>query len=259
MHLTLDHDSLASALNGLDYTRSDMLKHFFGEIELSALVQRLWHSTNLRPIVSRNGILSHVKHGPDPEDHSARTDFFDYHCDGAYLERLPDICVLYCVQSGSFEIPTHFVDTRTVVKSILKRGVDPRALSLIEQSYKSRFGNLQHRKILGRHPRSGELVLHCSVGVGKLKCPKNRFGVSLDEEELTNLWLLIQEEIRSSPAVVEHWTKGKLVVWDNHTYLHGRLTNLTDLNRELVRLWLSLSSQFPKVSSRPIKDIDKAA
>jgi hypothetical protein len=230
-------DELVTILQELDYSKSGLLGIFSGQLDVQDIEHKFRTPNWLSLVASRDGFISKIRHSSDADDHSARTDFFDYHCDGAYLNRLPDICVLYCTNSGAELTPTYFVDTRNILKRLSSLGIDAETLRSLDFVYRGRSGTINRRPLATKHPYTNELVLNCCVGIGNLKQRSTDRRFQKDELELGCIWAIIQKEIRAAAPIVVHWTTGACVVWDNHTYLHARMASSPDHNRELVRFW----------------------
>ncbi|CAN0090514.1 unnamed protein product, partial [Phaeothamnion confervicola] len=69
-------------------------------------------------VYSHDGPFSTVRHGSDPLDQSARTEHFDFHTDGLYLNEPPHYCALHCINAGKHSASTVFVDSREVLASL---------------------------------------------------------------------------------------------------------------------------------------------
>jgi alpha-ketoglutarate-dependent taurine dioxygenase len=52
-----------------------------------------------------------ARHKEDPTDHSNRTTFFDWHCDGLYLPKPPRFALLHCLNPGNGQAKTELANT----------------------------------------------------------------------------------------------------------------------------------------------------
>src|SRR6185437_6378333 len=101
----------------IDTTQSGLLEVHRGVVWESddVFLRRLAESTQFTVISSiHDGIVSTVKDQPDTTglDRSHQSTNFGWHKDGLAKKQLPEICMLYCVDSGNRpDVITVFTDT----------------------------------------------------------------------------------------------------------------------------------------------------
>jgi alpha-ketoglutarate-dependent taurine dioxygenase len=178
---------------------------------------------------------SDVREMSSPGDNSASTAYFGYHYDGAYLRNQPDFCGLFCISSGRGDSPTGFLRAADLLASVVEKGTPLDILQRIEWSYLDRWHRSVRQPLVQRHPRTGELLLRCSVGAGGLEWTGDAVGHS--PSLLQRIWSQISDAARELPPVLHHWQMGDFAWWDNRRFLHARLANERDPRRFLKRVW----------------------
>jgi alpha-ketoglutarate-dependent taurine dioxygenase len=193
-----------------------------------------------RLIESSDGQVSDVLHRPDHSDRSARTDAFDFHNDGLYLNEPPDYCALYCLDHGDGDIPTTFVESCRILKRLEASGVSLQTLSSLRQAYVDRRGMRHAYDIVRPHPRLGHPTLQYFDGDGDLHTSPLKLFPLMGSEDLREIRGLIHGCIRECQSQWEslHWKRGHFVVWDNYAFLHARPSTKIDLRRHLKRFWI---------------------
>lgn len=234
--MPLGIQELVATLRGRELGGSGFLLAAFVDTDADKLLDCFRDRSALSLVDGHEGPISTVWHGPSLADKSSRTEAFDYHVDGVYLERLPDFVALYCLDPGRGDSPTTFVDSRTLLKAVLADGLDIETLADISDHYLDRSGATVERPILNRHPRTGEWVLNYYNGPGRFVTRRGA-DRALERRTLDSVKELLGEHLTGIAPQRHHWGRGLFLMWDNHTFLHGRLADAPDQNRKLLRAW----------------------
>jgi hypothetical protein len=216
-----------------------LLVRFTADFDARSFVDAASCDCKFRLIDSSDGKFSDVLHLSDRSDRSARTDAFDFHNDGLYLNEPPDYCALYCLDPGDCDIPTAFAESCEILRKLEASGVPLQALLGLQQAYVDRRGMQHAYDIVRRHPRSGHPILQYFDGEGELLIPDLEPCPLVRSQDLREIKTLIHRCIRECKWEFLHWEKkGHFVVWDNYAFLHARLSTKIDLRRHLVRFWI---------------------
>ena len=240
-----DHVASAKELHSaiLAFNQMPTLTSLRLDLEVAALTSALKSDPCYDLVRSSEGHVSFVRQGSEPSDRSARTETFDFHTDGLYLVDPPDCCGLFCLDEGRGDIPTVFVDSRTVLRRLVGSGVSLEFLLNVKQGYTDRRGQRHVYNIVRRHPRFSFPVLQYFSGRDALT--KNSHFSSDNDEELTQLKERIDFYIADTASTRIGWSKKLFVVWDNYTYLHARPSVSPDPCRILARYWLKKIDRQP--------------
>lgn len=193
----------------------------------------------LRVISSSDGLISTVEEHGDPVDFSRQTGSFDLHTDGLYLDTPPDYVLLYCVDSGSANTPTLIADSRAVIEQLRKSNA-LEILNRLDIINYNKVGRPFSRPLVQRHPRSHELVLN--LGTRAFLQPRlhpDEIASSPSLRQITNAAGRLYQALDRAIIKQHRWSVGDLLVFDNYSYLHGRVAEQIDRQRKLLRVWLS--------------------
>jgi alpha-ketoglutarate-dependent taurine dioxygenase len=206
------------------------VSHFLGYVEASSL----------QVIPSHEGPVSTVIEEWHPVDCSKQTTHFDLHTDGLYRYRVPDLVALYCENPGRGDSPTRFADTRPACRE-LETGGAMSVLRRCQIAYIGRDGRHFPSSLVQRHPVSGEEVLN--LAARGYVCPKFD-GSSVPSIREINEAVSEMYAALDRAVVLSHgWTRGRIVLCDNYTYVHGRDAKAPDTDRVLLRIWLSVKKR----------------
>jgi alpha-ketoglutarate-dependent taurine dioxygenase len=229
---------LLDQLATLELEKNDLLVRFNADFEPQSFVDAARYSSKFGLTDSSDGKVSNVLHRQNPLDRSARTDTFDFHNDGLYLDDPPYYCALYCIDPGDGDIPTVFVESSKVLDRLAAMGISLQALSSVQQAYIDRRGAHHVYDIIRAHPRTGYAVLQYFDGKGELLASDSKPRPSERSGELEEIKAAIHRCICECSWESQSWKKGHFVVWDNYAFLHARLCTKTDLRRHLARFWI---------------------
>ena len=200
----------------------------------------------LTSISSSDGDVSHVKENPAAAaaDNSASSRHFSLHSDGIYLPKVPEIVVLHCVNPGTSEIPTIFVDTKDIIDTLESIDRLDEAKEY-DHVFRNKEGTDFVRPLVEMNPKSGESVMN--VAIGSPQCHlQPAAGSSRTQAEANAFYDLLDEIAAEDAAVLPHtWEKNDAVVFDNLRLVHGRglpehkTLEISDIQRHLHRIWLS--------------------
>jgi alpha-ketoglutarate-dependent taurine dioxygenase len=200
----------------------------------------------IRATPSNDGLISIVEQSNDVTDYSRQTAFFDLHKDGLYKKQIPDYVLLYCVEPGSEDSPTVFSDTRQVASQV-NSVPDLEILRKLEVVYLSRNGNSYARPVIANHPRSGEMIINVAARAFLRPSELDTENVPIPSlRDLAKASTKMFEKLEEAIVFRHRWKKGDIVIFDNNTYVHGRYASKRDVERKLVRIWLSLDNPYTK-------------
>lgn len=193
------------------------------------------HLAGFDPVSSADGIISVVKETEAINDNSASSMPFDYHYDGAYLVKSPDICALFCINPGTSNTRTVFSDAHKAYLELLKMGYKETSLTGVLWSYKDRNGDLIESPIIQYHPVIKTPLLRCGILSNVCLRSVENSGEVIDHSQLL---VAIRSAIYKSEIWDYKMESGNLLLWDNWRYLHSRRSNKINPSREILRLWL---------------------
>jgi Taurine catabolism dioxygenase TauD, TfdA family len=116
-------EDLFEELAALEQDDDEVLARCNADFEPQSLVDAARYSNKFRLIRSSDGEVSDVLHRQDPSDRSARSDAFEFHNDGLYLNSPPYYCALYCLNPGDSDIPTVFVESSKILSKLAVAGI----------------------------------------------------------------------------------------------------------------------------------------
>ena len=187
-------------------------------------------------VLTREGSrTSDVRETSSSGDNSASTAFFGYHYDGAYLKDQPDYCGLYCVTPGRGDSPTAFLRAADLLTKVVTASAPLEVLRKIDWVYVDRWRKSVRQPLVQDHPRTGEPLLRCSVGVGTLRWADT--SEDLSSPLLRQVWSQISDAAQELRPIVHPWRRGDFAWWDNRMFLHARLAHERDAQRHLKRVW----------------------
>jgi alpha-ketoglutarate-dependent taurine dioxygenase len=242
----LSTEQFCQELAGIDFREEGPRIRTYGvdmdpELMLGALVA----SDELEPITSSDGLISHVRENPSAHaaDNSGSSRYFSLHTDGQYLPTVPEMAVLYCVDPGTSEIPTVFVDTKDILAILQRRDLLQQARGY-EHVFRNKHGRDFVRPLIETKPGSDELVMN--VALASPQCHLRPVeGSDRTQQDADTFYNLLQEIAEQDIATQSHtWRQNDAVVFDNQRLVHGRgLPEQRDLDtsdseRHLLRMWI---------------------
>jgi alpha-ketoglutarate-dependent taurine dioxygenase len=234
-------------LIGIDFNQEGpRIRTYSVELDPASLIGSLSVSNVLMSIESSDGAVSHVRDNPaaGTADNSASSRYFFLHTDGKYLQEVPEMVVLHCVDPGTSEIPTVFVDTKDIMDVLQKtdRLDEARGYEFI---FRNKGGINFVRPLIEINPVNSESVMNIAVGSPQchLRPQDDSDRTQREADEFYDLLEAIVEE--DVPIASHTWRRNDAVVFDNSRLIHGRglaehkSLEISDVQRHLHRIWLS--------------------
>ena len=184
-----------------------------------------------------DGDHSVVQDRERPLDYSQRGGFFDLHQDGMAQKHIPDMGILYCDNPGQRLNPTVFCDTTEIIEKLRLNSPHRfdvlRALDFI---YLDKSGQETQHPLTDRHALTDQLFINLgSRGYVRQKSVIEAPSIREMSDLLSEVFALAEQA-----TFYRHcWSKGDLVLWDNHRLLPGRGGATIDRDRRLVRFILN--------------------
>jgi alpha-ketoglutarate-dependent taurine dioxygenase len=168
-------------------------------------------------------------HKEDPTDYSNRTNFFDWHCDGLYLQKPPRFALLHCLNPGNGQARTELAETSQVLSKL--RPSSLRTLGKLRSHYIGHGGSFDHPILT-----SGGMLLASRGYVSPLPDLPFEDHPSIREinETLSELYDHLDDN-----AVPYQWNIGGTLIFDQYQYMHRRNSAIIDRDRKLIRLWFT--------------------
>jgi len=209
---------------------SDLISDFSPEL----LVANSGHH-NFSVISSSDGPVSRVFQGSDRRDLSQQTGAFGWHKDGLYHTRLPQLVLLYCEDAGRGDSDTRLADCAQAW-DLLDPAVreDWHQLELV---YIGRDGQRFPRPLVEPHSRTGQQLINASQRALVRPAPP---AIGANRREVLDE---IGEKLDLTRVHSQRWEAGAILVFDNERFAHARVASAPDLQRKLVRIWLSPERQ----------------
>lgn len=222
------------------------IRTFSVDLDPVAFIGSLSVGNVFMPIASSDGTVSHVRENPlaSAADNSATSRYFSLHTDGKYLPEVPEMVVLHCVDPGTSEIPTVFVDTKDIIDTL--QGIDrldeAKEYDLV---FRNKDGIDFVRPLLEINPKNGEPVMN--IAIASPQCHLRPLADSDRTQANANKFYDLLEKIAEAdiPTSLHIWKKSDAVVFDNLRLVHGRglpehkTLETSDFQRHLHRIWLS--------------------
>lgn len=199
----------------------------------------------LSPISSSDGPVSHVRENPlaSLADNSATSKYFSLHTDGKYLPNVPEMVLLHCINPGTSEIPTVFVDTKDIIEKLqeIERLDEAKEYDLV---FRNKDGVDFIRPVLETNPKNGEPVMNVALASPQCQLVPaiNSTKTASDAKNYYDLLDKIAED--DIPTFAHIWEQDDAVVFDNLRLIHGRglpehkILQTSDFQRHLHRIWL---------------------
>lgn len=197
----------------------------------------------LKVISSRDGPISVVFDSNDPKDFSRQTGQFDWHKDGLYLDKLPEVMMLYCVDPGRGNTPTVVGDCEALFD--VASPAEQRQFQELELVYIGPEGEQFPRPLVERHPRTGRSVLN----IGQRAIVRPRFEGHSTAPDLRSVLPKLRDRLNEGQIFTQTWHAGDLLMVDNMQFAHARRADCPDPDRRLLRLWFSRTG-MPDVSGK---------
>jgi alpha-ketoglutarate-dependent taurine dioxygenase len=222
------------------------IRTFSVDLDPVAFIGSLSVGNVLTPIASSDGIVSHVRENPlaSTADNSGTSRYFSLHTDGKYLPEVPEMVVLHCVNPGTSEIPTVFVDTKDIIDTLqdIDRLDEAKEYDLI---FRNKDGLDFIRPLLEINPKNGEPVMN--IAIASPQCHLRPLADSgRTQADADKFYALLEKIAEEDISTLPHtWRKNDAVVFDNLRLVHGRglpehkMLEISDFQRHLHRIWLS--------------------
>jgi alpha-ketoglutarate-dependent taurine dioxygenase len=187
-------------------------------------------------VACRNGLYSVVSEHFDQLNPAPISGALELHTDGLYCDAVPDLVLMYCDQPGTRCIRTMFADSCRAIELLRAAGM----LQPIEQlkvCYQFNPGDEKLHSLIAHHPRSGEPVIH--LGPNGLVREAAR-GATIPLDDVEECMQALYQALEASIVLRHTWSRGDLVAFDNHRFTHGRAPGPVDVDRRLIRVWLTM-------------------
>jgi alpha-ketoglutarate-dependent taurine dioxygenase len=213
--------------------------HFIIDLELDEMKANLKDTARFRKVASSDGAFSIVENLNEPDNYSANTFRFAAHTDGLARPIPPMFSMLYCISDGSSASETYFLDTFAIAQKMQQNYADAyEVIKRLEQVYIKNNGQTFARPFVEAHPISGMDILNITLGRAFTR-PREDLKVMQipHQEESVQALICLFNLMKEHQGLRHHWTKGDLIIWDNHRFIHGR-DNVSDcIGRKLLRVW----------------------
>jgi alpha-ketoglutarate-dependent taurine dioxygenase len=226
---------LATVKRLIDEARNGCILFSSGSVDPEVLIR---HKLELKLTESNDGYHSIVKDAQEASDDFSKTSHsFDFHVDGLYLEPVPSVVILACVEGGDQGIKTCFLDSRIIAKKLISefgQGICDEFLV----NYVGRGNSVYQKDLLFTHGVTHEI---CMRWGSRIFLSPNVRTLQLSQIPSIRRIHLVQDfilcSIRDLPKQVCEWEAGKIAVIDNHAFLHSRVSQSRDYNREINRFF----------------------
>lgn len=187
----------------------------------------------------RSGLYSYVCESEDRANPVAYSNCVELHTDGLYNNEIPSLCILYCLNPGDRGAPTVFADTRAALRT-LNDTIALRTINQLEAVYD--FGDREVvRGLISDHPSNREKVVYLASNA--YVRPQRNASYQPTLQEIVAGLRELYEALKSTIVLQHAWKPNDLIVFDNHSFLHGRAPAPSDVQRRLLRIWLSEAMQ----------------
>jgi alpha-ketoglutarate-dependent taurine dioxygenase len=211
------------------------------DVSTALLSDWIRSSQNYRLVKSSEGDVAFVRDAGESLDYSANAKYFAAHTDGLYYTVPPQFSVLACLDPGSAQVPTFFIDTTKAI-DILK-GCDSPALTTLrklDQVFLGRDGSEYRRRLIEINPLTEEEAMNITLGRAYVR---PSMGLSMadvpHQKEIAEALQLLFVSLETATVLEHRWTLGDVLVWDNHRFIHGRPDASRSAGRLLARAWFS--------------------
>lgn len=248
---TLSTDSFYKELSNIDFRENGpRIRTFSVDLEPRRLVELVSANTKFTMIESSDGVISHVKETlhANPLDNSKSSGYFVLHTDGNYLEKVPEIVILHCIDPGKSEMPTVFLDTEELL-NLLKVENKLDEAKEYQFVFKNKKGIEYRRPLVEEHSITGELLMNIAIASAQchLEASLESTKTQIDADRFYELLgTLVEKKLTRIPF---YWKKNDVVVFDNLKLIHGRglpeqnHTEFVDTERHLCRMWLDYNDE----------------
>lgn len=158
------------------------------------------------------------------------------HWDGAFY-REPRFLLFYCTESQGKGGETLFLNTESLWESLTED--EKRDCSQITLTYRTQklahYGGEIRVPLVQKHPETGRTIMRIAERVETRLNPVELeiSGIPEGEEFYQHL---IQKIYQGTHLKEHRWSKGDVLICDNHTYLHGRNALGSNLKRSFKRI-----------------------
>lgn len=235
----LSATELVTELDTEDVLESGVLKEYSVELRLDEFWQAIANSRFMFRH-SSDGWYSVVREEQDALDFSKQSRSFDFHTDGLYYSKVPDFVILYCVDPGTTNTKTVFADSRMIQEN-LRNSDYWTALEQLEFVYVGKDAREFPRSLIEKHTRTGQPIFNLGTrGYIRPSLDPDRLAHSPSMRVMTRAANQMINAIDKFVVHAQEWQAGRLVFFDNQTYVHGRMAEEEDPTRVLYRFWLSM-------------------
>ena len=218
-----------------DFNRDDILELNKVDFDPHLFIKLMNESGKFEIVVSHDGPISVVleENGKREGDHSKMSTDFGKHIDGLYKENPPQFVILYCENEGLGEATTNFYDGKfiaNVVNRLFK------ADNLI-MNYISRNGKIYPQKFIRQHPVTKNDVMMIANRGFIQQDPKSNLGEMLNLDELNQI-ITLANAIPPKHSMI--FKNHDLMLSDNYSFPHSRMSQIVDRERKLYRIWFNV-------------------
>lgn len=240
----MNTSELFGAIGETDFNTNPVLAIDNVVFDPDELIELLTTSDTWQPLMSSDGFVSHIFEDPQADlmDHSHTNQYFGLHTDGQYLAEVPQLCILYCVDAGTGDIPTVFADSRTFVRTLREKGLYDKAKQF-DFIYTKKEGAEFRRPLIETNPATGEEVMCVVTTSPPIRLVPSKDSIATQSEADEFFEKLSDLAILTLPLTPHYWRAGQVVVFDNASLIHGRgltekVEDVGDKSRHLIRIWL---------------------
>src|SRR5882672_8627289 len=218
-----------------DFNRDDILDLSKVNFDPHQFIELINKSEKFEIIHSHDGPISVVLEENEKRigDFSKMSTDFGKHIDGLYKENPPQFVILYCENEGLGEATTNFYDGKfiaNVVKRLFK------ADDLI-MNYISRNGKIYPQKFIRQHPITKSDVMTIASRGFIQQDPKSNLGEMPNLDELNQI-ITLANCIPPKHSMI--FKNHDLMLSDNYSFPHSRMSQIVDRERKLYRIWFNV-------------------
>lgn len=243
----LSNEDFYVALTGIDFrNEGPRLRVLCAYLEPVSFLGSVSMGDTFTPIASSDGYVSHVRENAEAatDDNSASSRYFSLHTDGKYLPKVPEVVILHCVDPGTTEIPTVFVDTKDIMEvlRVTDRLEEARGYDLV---FRNKDGVEFVRPLIETNPTNGEQVMN--IAIGSPQCHlRPHYDNGRSQEDADHFYGQLEKITEQDiPKLSHQWKKNDAIIFDNLRLIHGRglpehkTLTISDIQRHLHRIWLN--------------------
>jgi Taurine catabolism dioxygenase TauD, TfdA family len=187
---------------------------------------------------SATGLAPLVRHEGDYIDNPLKRSSWEFHMDGYAYTPIPYLVLLYCINPGRGDVQTCLYDSVEALESLSSETLF--LLNELDYNFFSPEGKVFKRDLINIHPLSRKYYCHsANQGYITPKVKNNDFMQTLLPCDSSRVCSEMYDAINQKLCYKHTYTKNSLLVFDNYRYIHGRLNQTPDPERQLIRIWIT--------------------